>query len=60
VKIAERLLEKEKIGKDDMIELLGERLWKERRTYKDLAYEDEKEVKKLEAKERQESKEATA
>lgn len=55
VKIAERLLNKEKIGKEDMVELLGERQWKERRTYQELAYEDEKEIKRMEEKERKEA-----
>jgi len=37
--VAQRLLQKEKINKDDMIELLGPRLWKELRTFKELSYE---------------------
>lgn len=36
--VAERLLAKEKIDKDDMIELLGVRQWKERRTFHELSY----------------------
>lgn len=36
--VAERLLQKEKIGKEDMIELLGERPWKELRSFDDLTY----------------------
>jgi hypothetical protein len=31
-------LEKEKINHEDMIELLGERPWKELRTFKELSY----------------------
>jgi len=38
IKVSEKLLEKEKLNKDDMIELLGERPWKELRTYKDLSH----------------------
>jgi hypothetical protein len=38
VKVAEKLLEKEKLNKDDMIELLGERQWKELRTYQELSH----------------------
>jgi len=38
IKVAERLLAKEKLSKDDMIELLGERQWKELRTYQELSY----------------------
>ena len=38
-----------------MIELLGERKWKERRTYAELAYEDEKKVHEIEEKERKEA-----
>jgi len=41
LKVAKRLLEKEKIGKEDMIELLGPRPWKELRTFKELSYEKE-------------------
>eukprot|EP01123_Difflugia_compressa_P006961 TRINITY_DN19396_c0_g1_i1.p1 TRINITY_DN19396_c0_g1~~TRINITY_DN19396_c0_g1_i1.p1 ORF type:complete len:347 (-),score=67.52 TRINITY_DN19396_c0_g1_i1:125-1135(-) len=37
-KVAQRLLEKEKIGKEDMIELLGPRPWKELRSFSDLSY----------------------
>jgi len=62
LKVAERLLSKEKISKDDMIDLLGERPWKERRSYRDLAYEDEKKVHEIEEKEKEEEqkKEASA
>lgn len=35
-KVAQRLLEKEKIDKDDMVELLGDRPFKERTTYEDF------------------------
>ena len=36
-----------------MIEILGERKWKERRTYQELAYEDEKKVHEIEKKEKE-------
>lgn len=52
MKVADRLMQKEKISKDDMVEILGERKWRERRSYKDLLFEDEKELKELEDKER--------
>jgi AFG3 family protein len=38
IKVAERLLEKEKLDKDDMIQLLGARPWKELRTYEELTH----------------------
>lgn len=39
--VAERLLAKEKIGKEDMVELLGERPWKELRTFQELSFDAE-------------------
>eukprot|EP01124_Arcella_intermedia_P026475 TRINITY_DN4984_c0_g1_i1.p1 TRINITY_DN4984_c0_g1~~TRINITY_DN4984_c0_g1_i1.p1 ORF type:complete len:693 (-),score=165.46 TRINITY_DN4984_c0_g1_i1:65-2089(-) len=39
--VAERLLLKEKIGKEDMVEILGARPWKELRSFAELSYETE-------------------
>jgi len=38
LKVAEKLLEKEKLNKDDMIELLGPRPWKELRSFQELSH----------------------
>jgi len=43
-KVAERLLAKEKLSKEDMVELLGERPWKELRTFQELSYGQVEEV----------------
>jgi len=45
IKVAERLLLKEKLIKDDMVELLGERPFKELRTFQELSYGAVEEVK---------------
>jgi len=41
--LAERLLEKEVILREDVIEILGERIWKDAMTYKELVGENAKE-----------------
>jgi len=45
IKVAERLLSKEKLSKEDMVELLGERPWKELRTFQELSYGKVEEIK---------------
>jgi len=62
-KVAEKLLETEKIDKDDLVSLLGERPFKEERTYKELLQEmEEKEksedgIKKEDPKEKKKKRE---
>ena len=36
-KVAKRLLDKEVLNRDDMVELLGERQWKDKTNFDDLA-----------------------